>query len=113
MRSFVEGWNNHPVSTENNQTPNQLLKASLLEQDESTSSSDADTDNDASTNHFNLEAVAVPQCSFQPCLQLHNEIQSSSNSSPPINDCGKSVYIAIMNVVGMHLMTDCSDCVTS
>ena len=113
LQSFIEGWNNHAVSTESNQTPNQLLIASLLEQEESSSSSDADTDEDVSTIPFNSEAVAVPRCSFQPCLQLYSELESSSNSTLPTNDHGKSVYLAVMNVVGMHLLTDCLDCVTS
>ena len=113
LQSFVEGWNNHAVSTESNQTPNQLLIASVLEQDELSSSSDSDTDEDASTLPFNSETVAVPRCSFQPCRQLYSDLQRSSNSPIPTNDHGKSVYLTVMNVVGTHLLTDCLDCVTS
>ena len=59
LKSFMEGWNNHAVSTEHNQTPCQMFLSRLIPQlqhsnaseSESDSESDSETLQQASLSH--------------------------------------------------------------
>ena len=111
LSSFVEGWNNHSISTEGNQTPHQLFVTGLLPHS-CNSNSDSDSDLEGS-EHFDLQssdAVSVPRCSFNPCEQLLQELASLVD---PLSQCcshGKSIYLAAIRVCGNHLTYDCDDC---
>ena len=73
LQSFLDAWNSHAISTEHNNTPEQLFLLSLSESTTSSdfelhSSSESDTDNSSLPSN---EAVVVPRCSFQPCNRGH------------------------------------------
>ena len=99
LSSFLEGWNNHPISTESNQTPHQLFVTGLLPH-LCNSNSDSDSDLEGS-EHFDLQssdAVSVPHCSFNPCEQLLQELASLVD---PLSQCyshGRSIYLAAISV---------------
>ena len=108
LSSFVEGWNNHAVSSANHQTPRQMLIASLMEQSDDSDLSEEET----LSVPQNSDAVAVPRCSFHPCIELCSELEASYYPLPPAIDHGKSIYLAVINTVGRHLTTNCAQCIS-
>ena len=73
LKSFLEGWNNHAVSTEHNQTPCQMFIRGLIPQLELESDSDVDSESDSETlQQSSHEPVSVPRCSFAPCDALRS-----------------------------------------
>lgn len=74
LDSFVECWNNHPISTEHNVTPNQLFIQGALNQ----SMTPTLHDPSRTSNGFQLptvrSSVAVPRSTFIPCAGLVHDI---------------------------------------
>lgn len=108
LDAFVSAWNNHPVSTEHNQTPEQQFFTSftktqdLLSED---STDDEEAENDVTSLPAN-EAVIVPRCSFLPCDQLKESLEDTIAQHAD----ARAQYKAIINVCGHHLQNSCSDC---
>ena len=105
LESFMAAWNNHPISTERNSTPEQLFFASISANDYNTEDSeDSDTE---SSSLPSVEPVPVPRCTFKPCTQLlhsiDEELQRCVNQAKPR-------YLARINVCGCHLMNNCINC---
>ena len=72
-RVFIESWNNHPISTEHNQTPNQLFCQGIISQAQEPHSTLTPT----SSNHpISRDSVNVPSEKFQPCNALLTTLQS-------------------------------------
>ena len=106
LDSFLESWNNHPVSTEHNRTLNQLFVA--LRQ------------NMIPTPHIpthavgnipiptSSEAVEVPRSAFLPCDRLLHELERHDMLHAS-DDFGYSVYKHVCRIVGSHLR-HCNDC---
>ena len=74
LKSFLEGWNNFSVSTENHQTPSQMFisavayfpSCSIVTKCHVTVTvTDSDT---PETQPAALEPVSVPRCPFIPCM---------------------------------------------
>ena len=77
LESFVESWNNHALSTENNLTPNQLFIKGAIQLNmtpfvpSSLSRSDSrSTDLPSTSNN-----VTVLRISFAPCTLLYRDIR--------------------------------------
>ena len=110
LQSFLHAWNSHAISTEHNNTPEQLF---LLSLSESTTSSDlelhssSESDTDISSLPSN-EAVVVPRCSFQPCHQLLQVIEGIQDNYVLV----KEKYEAITDACGNHLAGGCNHCRT-
>ena len=111
LDSFVECWNNHPVSTEHNLTPNQLFIQGALSQSmaptpqqpaRSTSSSGIPLPTVTST-------VEVPRSSFTPCDNLVRDIEQLSMPCLVTDDFNYSVFKRLSRFVGHHLQ-GCDDC---
>ena len=104
---FVVSWNNHPLSSAYNMTPNQLFIEGALRQNMTptlTRSSQTGTVPLPASN----EAVAVPRSSFSPCDRLVHEIDQY-NMLRPSCDLEYSLYRQICDVVGFHLQ-QCNKC---
>ena len=78
LESFIESWNNHALSTENNLTPNQLFIRGAIQQNltpffPSTSGpgSRGSSGLPSTSNH-----VSVPLISFTPCPLLYRDVTS-------------------------------------
>ena len=110
LDSFVESWNNHAISTENNFTPNQLYIRGALEYDmlpyyPSTSQL---------ANHSNpflhpsRDRVPVPRINFSPCLHLTASI-GHIDPLQSTHDFGECLYLETVSLVGTHLTT-CNVC---
>ena len=105
LDSFVAAWNNHPISTEQNRTPEQLFFTSMSGNDCDTEDSE-DSDADSSSLP-SAEPVPVPRCIFKPCTQLlhsiDNELQRCVSQAKPR-------YLARIDACGRHLMNNCINC---
>lgn len=69
LASFVESWNNHPVSTERNRTPNQLFISGALET-ETFPQLPVASSSTSIRNPMSREHIEVPRSSFVPCRAL-------------------------------------------
>lgn len=75
LHSFVESWNNHPVSTEHNQTPNQLFVDGALRKNMIPT---LHTPTHAVGNipiPTSSEVINVPRSAFLPCDRLVHELE--------------------------------------
>ena len=112
LEKFIESWNNHSLSSENNFTPNQLFIRGAIQQSITPYHPSNNSDVEGSpalptpSNH-----VPVPQNGFLPCPSLYREI----NRIDPLDSSynfGRDLYLRLQNVVGLHLVNGCNDCVS-
>ena len=114
LDGFVESWNNHALSTENNLTPNQLFIRGAIEQrmrpvfpnNEGAPTNGSEANSLPSTSNH----VAVPRVSFVPCPLLHYEITSRVDPLDSSNDFGCDLYKRSVSIVGNHLLSGCTSC---
>ena len=114
LKSFVESWNNHPVSSEHNLTPNQLFIRGAIEQDidphfPPPSSSNTSCTADQAQLTSPSDRVTVPRIQFNPCALLQIEM-SQVDPLGPSTSFGCDLYCQIVNIVGSHLTGGCSHC---
>ena len=97
LDTFVSAWNNHPISTQHNQTPDQLFFTSFttMPEDSDPDSTDSEDLEDTVTNLPDSAAVTVPRYSFYPCDNLKQLLEGTLAG---INDNAKARYKAIINV---------------
>jgi hypothetical protein len=87
LNAFVDSWNNHPISGERNLTPNQLfIKGALIQNSIQTPPTPNTTMNIPSPG----DVVSVPNMTFQPCLQLQQELQLINPLAFSTN-CGRDI----------------------
>lgn len=110
LNGFIESWNNHPLSTENNYSPNQLFIQGALQQN-SIPSSPATS---PTSNSLHLPSVSnhvsVPRTPFTPCAALHRQIVNTVNPLADSHDFGTDLYKSLISVVGNHLLSGCNLC---
>ena len=107
LKSFMESWNNHPISTEHNHTPNQLFVEGALQQNVSgTPPLPSLAGTNLPTSH---DPVQVPRSSFAPCAVLKREIYHV-NVLRDSSDFGMDLYHEIVRIVGQHLTHGCRNC---
>lgn len=106
LDAFVQSWNNHPITTEHNLTPNQLFIKGALKQNNS-----GQTPHLSTSVHVPTPAgsVLVPSLSFKPCHQLEAELQLIDLLGPS-QTCGWDIYSLVIRSVGRHLSGVCPNC---
>ncbi len=111
LQSFVESWNNHPVSTARNQTPNQLFIQGALEQNMVPvgPSSSLLPGSTCTPHRAPRDHVTVPRSAFSPCRLLYRQLERR-NPLQLSSDFGCSVYRSVVRIVGCHLSDGCEDC---
>ena len=99
-------WNNHPVSTCQILTPNQLFVRGAIRQNLTPTLPVSR----ASYARIPVagDTVAVPRSSFDPCDHLQEELQQV-NTTRPCDDLGYRLYRRVCSIVGCHLQ-HCIDC---
>ena len=106
LKAFVESWNNHPISTERNYTPNQLFVEGALHQDQYPIAP-------PSSHSLNVpeegETVIIPRIGFNPCLQLQQEL-NTIDPLRPTADFGGDIFMHVVQCVGVHLQAHCNHC---
>lgn len=95
LKAFVDGWNNHGLSTENNRTPIQLFVSSCIQ----TTAAQNHTDDiiHPFMNEVFAETVEVPStsCPLSPSQERHLRGITSSESS----DYGIEMYKSVRDFV--------------
>ena len=102
---FVESWNNHPLSTERNLTPNQLFVQGALNQSMTLRQHARSTSSSAIRLPAVTSNIEVPRSSFTPCDNLAQDIEQMH---VPTDD---TAYRRLSRHVGHHLLR-CDDCST-
>lgn len=112
LEEFVDSWNNHAISTENNLTPNQLFVKGALEQNMTPyfPSSLSSGSGGVSSLPVSGDRVSVPRMSFTPCPLLYREITSTLIPTASSVDFGCDLYKRLVSIVGRHLQSGCSVC---
>ena len=105
LKSFIELWNNHPICTEHNCTPNQLFIEGALQQPTCGVHQQPGGTN-LPANH---DPVEVPRSSFTPCTVLKRDVDHV-NTLRNSNDFRMDIYHEIVGIVGQHLTRGCSSC---
>lgn len=110
LNDFVETWNNHPVSTSQNLTPNQMFIRGAIDHNmvpamprptQSVSPSSFPT----ARNHVNVSRIR-----FIPCQALKQELELIINPIAVSDNMGCDIYHRTINTVGLHLHSPCSHC---
>ena len=83
LTEFSESWNNHPISTEHNQTPNQLFCQGMLSQMYQQHSSLLTPSSMLHIPTAN-DTVEIPSEKFNPCIAL--KITLNALTSTTINN---------------------------
>ena len=99
LKQFVESWNNHPISTENNLTPNQLFVEGILRQQHQPHD---EPPNIGITQLLQYgDIVEVPKTRFQACDALQTTLHAVNTR----NETETSVqeYVEISCIIGSHL----------
>ena len=114
LESFVESWNNHPISTERNMTPNQLFVRGALEHNVTPQQPQNVQPGTATTSNIPLpqvsSAVTVPRSHFTPCAALTAQVAQNIVPLAPSDDFGYALYCETVDIVGRHLQIGCNNC---
>ena len=114
LESFVESWNNHPISTETNMTPNQLFVRGALEHNLTPQQPRNVQPGTASTGNVPLpqvsSAVTVPLSHFTPCAALTAQVAQNIAPLASSDDFGYALYCETVDIVGRHLQIGCNNC---
>lgn len=113
LKDFTESWNNHPISTEHNLTPNQLYVQGFMQQ-RSTPLLPLTTTSNRPTGRLPFQpgdAMCVPRSTFSPCRILQREL-STIDPMATTFDFGYSLYVQAIQVVGQHIQNGCTTCST-
>ena len=108
LDAFVESWNNHPISSEQIFSPNQLFIQGAMQQNYVINTPYHSTDT-MILPHGN-EEVNLPRSTFQPCHQLELNLCIIDPLTPSASN-GQDIYCLIVDVVGHHLSSECSNCI--
>ena len=105
LKGFLESWNNHPIATAHNLTPNQLFIRGAQEQRQELNEPDGVSLHGLTPQDY----VTVPRSSFLPCSCLK---QTLGNINPLRRslDGGTSIYNETIDIVGQHLANGCNNC---
>lgn len=109
LNSFVESWNNHCISTENNFTPNQLFIRGALQYNMTPQYPASRLQTTSAFMHPSTDRVVLPRIKFTACSQLNVLLDSQVNPLDSDPDFGTGLYQHTVHVVGRHLIT-CSNC---
>ena len=114
LSEFIETWNNHPVSTAQNLTPNQMFIRGALEQNMIPVMPQAPHNVVDPAFPSVRSNVEVPRIQFIPCQSLRHELQSLVNPLLATDDMGYDLYNHAVSIVGMHLQhATCNHCTGS
>ena len=108
LDSFVESWNNHPLSISRNLTPNQLFVEGAMRQNMTPTLHTPTNATGGILAPTARDAVVVPRSTYSPCDHLELELDRI-NLLRVTDDFGYSVYRKVCRVVGSHLQ-QCNDC---
>lgn len=113
LKAFRESWNNHSLSSCNNQTPNQLFISGAVRTGTFPQQPNAHVPNGlprSANPPIANDLVTVPRISFEPCSALFSRLSMIDPLGQSV-DFGCDIFVRVVNIVGQHLRAHCSDCV--
>ena len=110
LKSFVESWNHHPVSTEQNLSPSQLFIRGAIDQTVSITEPHNVHQSRADLLPGPNDTVSIPRIQFQPCQNLEQQLMLIDPLASTDFVSSDAYYLAI-NTVGTHLMHGCTTCI--
>lgn len=113
LSDFQESWNNHPVSSEGNMTPYQLFAEGMQCAIELNAPTVTGVNSIQQVELISNEPIVVPEVAFVPCTSLTLQLQQSIFPLQSTSDHGKNVYQQTIELVGHHLINNCSNCTCS
>ena len=111
LQRFTQSWNNHPLSSERNQTPNQLFIHGILTQQQQHPSAQLTSTGPLPVLTPSQDSVVVPCSHFHACDALKQALQLTMSPVPDVDGDGKAHYLQVVDTVGAHLHSGCSVCV--
>ena len=110
LQSFVESWNNHSMSSEGSLTPTQLYIQGFIETNQTPVQPNAHFVGNSQQLSVR-DHVQVPRICFEPCAVLLL-LLSAIDPLQPSNQFGHDIYLRIVEIVGDHLHSECSACIS-
>ena len=109
LDSFAQSWNNHPVSTEHNRTPNQLFVEGAIRQNITPNIPIFARDTSIPVIPPSTAAVRVPRSALEPCNSLMHELEQHDLLCV-MDDFGYSLYrhIRRLTIRHFHSSNECS-----
>ncbi|XP_059371889.1 uncharacterized protein LOC132109648 [Carassius carassius] len=108
LDSFTSGWNNHPLRTESNRSPDQLWEIGLLQnpvpppvQSEIAQDDDSDWDTDSISDQP-WTGIVVPPVECPLTEELKAQIQTFFNPTSHSQNYGRDKYLEVLNFVLLH-----------
>ena len=114
LQQFIECWNNHNLSSEHCLTPNQLFIRGAIQLNMLPSIPQmlrSRNPHDNADLQEDVEEVAVPRMQFKPCENLLTLLNTQIDPLQPSNGFAYNLYDLAVQVVGIHLASDCTNCV--
>lgn len=105
---FQGSWNHHALSSEGNKAPYQLFAEGLdhMETVHNYTVGSLDGGLNLDVSSLTNEHVTIPRISFTPCSQLQHDLLSVN----PLSRDAMSLYKRTLEIVGQHLLTNCTQC---
>jgi hypothetical protein len=109
LNNFIESWNNHPISSEHNMSPNQLfIKGALTQRITPSLPTNVSTYSEVLPVPAMSEHLSLPRCTFSPCDDLIKIIEAFDMLEKD-EDFGYTLLLRVCDVVGKHIV-NCSVC---
>nr|XP_054605991.1 uncharacterized protein LOC107395523 [Nothobranchius furzeri] len=103
--SFIHGWNNHPLRTEQNLTPNQLWEIGRAQNPVCSAEHqqhDVEQCPAVVEDGEELPGVVVPPATCPLTQQGLEDLRATINPNGPSDDYGRGLYISVVNYVELH-----------
>ena len=113
LQSFVESWNNHSMSSEGSRTPVQMCLQGFIETNQlPVQPTSAHIQGNSQQLAVSAgDHVQVPRIRFKPCTFLLL-LRSVIDPSQPSKQFGCDIYLRTIEIVGDHLQSECSVCIS-
>ena len=122
LDAFVESWNHHRLSTENNLTPEQLYTIGMMER-QATYQQNQHLSQSSTCNFYSVDlslyamddtvTVDVPATAADICSTLHGQLfslQSRLGTEGINKNFGREFYIQAIQSIGHHMLSGCDQC---
>jgi len=113
LQEFIECWNNHNLSSEQNLTPNQPFIRGAIQQNMIPNTPQMLHSSGSSQHQMDAEEeVTVPRMQFKPCDELLTLLLNRQiNPLQPTDGFTYNLYDLTVQIVGNHLSLNCTNCI--
>ncbi|KAG5855022.1 hypothetical protein ANANG_G00044470 [Anguilla anguilla] len=102
LDAFTDGWNNHPMRTEQNLSPNQMWEMGCIQYPVPAPDNKAVDDIATIPEDLSAGVVPLPPMECPLTQQGMARLRAAIDPSSPSQDHGQDIYITIVNYVLLH-----------